>query len=440
MRLTLTSAVLAALVSAEFNYDKFIQNFDKKVEKFGLDEANLKLFRRLAKKYNKSYEDTSARNDAYVRFLGNIKKIENNPNMTLDSPFFDEDEWHFRTSRLMLDRSSEDYHRNHQKAAYYGLDVTNKALQKRMGTNWPIEIPAWLKDCIATMSCGLSGVEFPWECPDAPAADDFPTPSGGYPTNLDWSTTDNPAGVVAVTPVKDQERCGSCYSFAGLGALEGLMLRNHMSWLPGGHDSNNPSIWKGLSEQEIIDCMDDNARWFGPFINHGCNGGWPSNVFLYSTVREAIRNLDQHPYKSGTTKASYPGSCQFLEGKDDPDNGLNGKIPGACYKTKKGDKEQLKRALYHNGPIAIVIDSSSPDLQLYKSGVVRPSGCSDNQLNHAVLLVGYGEENGEKYWKIKNSWGDWWGDNGYFKLARENNLCGVTSVATYVTYEDYNLM
>merc|ERR1712226_650840 len=106
---------------------------------------------------------------------------------------------------------------------------------------------------------------------------------------------------------------------------------------------------------------------------------------------------------------------------------------------QKNDEEALMKALYHNGPIAIIIDSSTVEFQLYKNGVIDPPGCSTNNLNHAVLLVGYGvNEDGEKCWKIKNSWGSWWGDEGYIKLARNGqNTCGVTNVATYVTSEHY---
>ena len=334
--------------------------------------------------------------------------------------FFDESQEEFRQKHLMP---------NAMNASEYRDNSVKKQLLDGSGNPqyWPLEIPDWIKACAPTESCGLGSIEFPWECQPAPTS----FPSTNYPTDLDWSTDNNPSGKSVLVDVKDQGICGSCYSFSGISVIESLMIRE-------GYVSN-PSSWKGLSEQEVINCMDDNRARFGPFVNHGCNGGWPSNIFLYGTVREHITGADSHPYTSGNNRVV--GSC-FTDGWP-VSYGVNSEftndfVPGKCFVTKMGDEEQLKKALYHHGPVAVVMDTSSREFQLYRNGILDISDCSTTSLNHAMTLVGYGEENGVKYWKVRNSWGSWWGDDGYFKIVRDgSNACGITSVATYLTTENY---
>jgi len=397
------------------------------------DKNAEQLFEKLAKKFKKVYKDKECWEEAFQNFAENLEEVKKNPNLTIWNEFFDMNKEEYGQFRLTKTMKAEDYHNNPTK---------RKLLEPVAGgAYWPIDIPDWIKDCADTdAGCGLGSIEFPWECMPAP---DFENTGIDYPATVDWTTRENPLELIAVTPVKDQGICGSCYSFAGTGALEGLMLREKKvsgSKTKGGLKKNKRT-WQGLSEQEIINCMDDNRRKFGPFVNHGCNGGWPSNVFLYSTVREAIRPYEnlEFPYVSGDNKNI--GECSFADKTlGASENAFSQDfIPGICYSTEKDNEQQLMRALYHHGPIAVIIDASTVEFQLYKTGILDPAGCSKNSLNHAVLLVGYGEEeNGEKFWKIKNSWGDWWGDEGYVKLARNGeNTCGVTSVATYVTSENY---
>ena len=95
-----------------------------------------------------------------------------------------------------------------------------------------------------------------------------------------------------------------------------------------------------------------------------------------------------------------------------------------CADIKPNDEQELMRIVSHQ-PVAIAIEADKLSFQFYRSGVYDSKNCGTN-LDHGVLLVGYGEENGVPYWKVKNSWGTSWGDEGYIKILRGTGLCGVT--------------
>lgn len=97
-----------------------------------------------------------------------------------------------------------------------------------------------------------------------------------------------------------------------------------------------------------------------------------------------------------------------------------------------GDERALQEAVATIGPISVSIDASEQTFQFYANGIYDNPLCSSENLGHAVLLVGYGTENGLDYWLIKNSWGTEWGNDGYVKIARnKNNLCGISTQASY---------
>merc|ERR1711988_204900 len=257
------------------------------------------------------------------------------------------------------------------------------------------------------------------------------------PTSLDWRTTNNPAGVVAVSAVKDQGSCGSCYAFSATGAMEGSLCMNGYY---------NCTTWVGLSEQQIVDCAsymptdytkDTEPVWYEGF---GCSGSWQSNVFQYVYVQGGISCEHLYPYVSGTEV--FDNKFNNQECAYDPDMSHGYVDKHICGTTSKDgpNPRAMAEALYFKGPLAVGMFVGG-DFSSYSSGVYvpGPNDCpnlEETGINHAMLAVGFGEElvNGvmTPYWVIKNSWGPTWGDNGFIKVVRGQNACGIEGNTAFV--------
>lgn len=210
----------------------------------------------------------------------------------------------------------------------------------------------------------------------------------GTPDSIDWRNS----GVV--TEVKNQASCGACWSFSATGTLEGAYAIRNGQLL-------------SFSEQQLMDCATGNNG----YSCDACNGGIVQSALDY--VRDhGITTEDQDPYQATqTTCSSYPNYFQ---------------ISGYTEIGYK-DENDLKNAVGNVGPVSVALNADL--LQSYGGGVIN-SACSDS-INHGVLAVGYGNENGLDYWLVKNSWGSGWGESGYFKLAIGSNLCGIADQACY---------
>nr|BAN20087.1 cathepsin L [Riptortus pedestris] len=223
----------------------------------------------------------------------------------------------------------------------------------------------------------------------------MPADVGDIPDSYDWRD------LKAVTPVKDQGMCGSCWAFSTIGSLESINFRK-------------TSHLVRLSEQQLVDCSTSK------YDNYGCNGGLPERAYQYIKDVGGVDTEESYPYKAADRK------CSFDKTK------VGAKITG-IVKTKKGDENALKAAVATAGPVSVCIDVTN-NFRFYSKGVFKDKTCSSSSINHAVLVVGYGTENGEDYWLVKNSWGTSWGDKGYIKMARNRkNQCAIAPFAVYPT-------
>jgi hypothetical protein len=196
----------------------------------------------------------------------------------------------------------------------------------------------------------------------------------------------------AVTPVKDQGRCGSCWAFSATAAIESY------AQLAG-------KGLKKLSAQQINSCDKRDG---------GCNGGNTETAYEYVKGAGGIELDSDYPYTSG---GGSTGSCKFNSGR------IAISITG--YHSVSRGESALKTAL-NAGPASVCLAASS--WQSYSGGIL--SRC-DNQVDHCVQTTGY---SGSSYWKIRNSWGTGWGESGFIRLAQGSDLCKVSDDTTYPTY------
>ncbi|KAG4934503.1 hypothetical protein JHK87_048505 [Glycine soja] len=245
---------------------------------------------------------------------------------------------------------------------------------------------------------GLKPLRFPAHAQKAPIL-----PTKDLPKDFDWRDKG------AVTKVKDQGACGSCWSFSTTGALEGA------HYLATGE-------LVSLSEQQLVDCDHVcDPEEYGA-CDSGCNGGLMNNAFEYILQSGGVQKEKDYPY------TGRDGTCKFDKTKV--------AATVSNYSVVSLDEEQIAANLVKNGPLAVAINAVF--MQTYVGGVSCPYICGKH-LDHGVLLVGYGEGayapirfKNKPYWIIKNSWGESWGENGYYKICRGRNVCGVDSMVSTV--------
>lgn len=213
------------------------------------------------------------------------------------------------------------------------------------------------------------------------------------PFNVDWREKN------AVTNVKDQGHCGGCWAFSTTGSIEGLIAINTGKLF-------------NISEQQLIDCSSDEG-------NHGCEGGIMEQGYEFVIKNNGICSEEEYPY------TAIDGICQDCK--------------NVVQINKYGDitpnnEKVLKRAVAQQ-PVSVAIQANLTSFQLYSKGIYSDPNCG-NQLDHGVLIVGYGHDffHGMDYWLVKNSWGPKWGEEGYIRIQRNTDtnsgLCGIAMQPT----------
>jgi cathepsin L len=213
---------------------------------------------------------------------------------------------------------------------------------------------------------------------------DTPQSPGANPTSVDWTTK----GVV--TPVKNQGQCGSCWAFSATGAIECDYAIKY-------------GTLNSLSEQQLVDCA---GAIYGCA---GCNGGQMTGAMRYAASDGGLCSEKEYPYtaKNGACKASSCGT------KYDKNSG---------YSAVTKYSESALETATASGCVSIGIEADQIAFQYYSSGVLT-GNCGTN-IDHGVLVVGYGTSGSQQYWKVKNSWGTTWGINGYVLICRDCNKNG----------------
>ncbi|CAH8309165.1 unnamed protein product [Eruca vesicaria subsp. sativa] len=220
-------------------------------------------------------------------------------------------------------------------------------------------------------------------------------PTKNLPDDFDWRDHG------AVTPVKNQGSCGSSWSFSTTGALEGAHFLATGKLV-------------SLSEQQLVDCDHQCDPGVGDLCYSGCNGGLMNTAFEYTLQTGGLMREEDYPY-TGTTAGD--GICKLDKSKT-----VASVFNVSVVST---NEDQIAANLVKNGPLAVAINSAY--MQSYIGGVSCPYMCS-RSLNHGVLLVGYGSAKSrfkeKPYWIIKNSWGETWGEDGFYKICKGRNICG----------------
>lgn len=209
----------------------------------------------------------------------------------------------------------------------------------------------------------------------------------------------------AVTAVKDQGQCGSCWAFSSVGAMEG-------EW------AKSTGELVDLSEQQLVECA--TGIKYG---SHGCSGGQMDGAFKYAITSGGLCVESAYPYTAKDGETCSAASCDKVVKFSE------------CMDVESSNQMAMKYAVWQR-PVSVAIQASSRYFQSYASGILTSTDCGTD-LDHGVLVVGYGEENGQKYWIVKNSWSDDWGENGYVRIARsesenDEGICGIAMQPSFI--------
>ena len=209
--------------------------------------------------------------------------------------------------------------------------------------------------------------------------------------SFDWRTR----GIIC--SVKDQGQCGSCWAFSAIEAAESSY-------------AISTGVCVLFSAQNLVDCVTTCS---------GCNGGLMTEAYDYVMQNQGGQFCrdDSYPY------TAVEGTCKYSDAEK------VGRIL-RYINIEEGNEDDLCDKVKDIGPVAVAIDASNWSFQMYSSGIYDEPSCSPTNLDHGVLLVGYGIEGTTSYWIVENSWGTSWGEGGYIRMLWKDNQCGIATMAT----------
>ncbi|XP_052178060.1 zingipain-2-like [Diospyros lotus] len=299
------------------------------------------------KRYDREYEDQDEWEHRFGIYQSNVEYIENFNSQNMSFQLAD---------NIFADMTNEEF-----KSLYLGYEAA-----RQQGEVQSSEYEKWCED---------------------------------LPVNLDWRE------LGAVTPVKNQGACGSCWAFSAVAAVEGITQIKTGKLV-------------SLSEQELVDCDVKTG-------NKGCQGGYMEKAFEFIKKNGGITTERQYPYEGRN------GQCDKAEAKS------HAATISGYARVPANDERSLEFAAAKQ-PVSVAVDAGGYAFQLYSSGVF--SGHCGESLNHGVTVVGYGvvgygAEHREKFWLVKNSWGTEWGESGYIRIKRSGTdtagVCGIAMEASY---------
>jgi len=217
-----------------------------------------------------------------------------------------------------------------------------------------------------------------------------PTKTQALPAEYDW----NNSTTKCLTPVYNQEQCGSCWAFSTTESIES-------QWALAG----NPLV--SLSMQQIVDCDTSDA---------GCNGGNPITAYEYVIGTGGLDSYADYPY------TAVDGTCQFNQSE------VAAKISNWQWVTQTNDEDAMQQFTYKTGPPSILVDATI--WQTYQGGIITNADNCGNSLDHGVQLTGWFTSGKMTVWNVRNSWGAGWGENGYIWVEKGNNNCGISDEVT----------
>ena len=311
-------------------------------------------------------------------------------------------------SRLLSALSAEEQEFNHFMSTYSKQYSTDEEYQKKFNTFR--DNVAFIRVYNSMKNTEILGVnpladlsfeEFkskylPFKFPpqESQANNIASPPLQQLPTSVDWRTKG------AVTAVKDQGDCGSCWAFSTTGSVEG-------AWAIAGHTLTS------LSEQQLVDCS-------VTYLNHGCNGGTMDRAFKYIIGNKGITSEETYPYTGQNGLCSKTRASKIVA------------TISAYTDVTRDDPTALKTAVAKQ-PVSIGVDAAGVQWQFYAGGTVTSSSGCGTSLDHGVLIVGYQTTSATPYWIVKNSWGKDWGLAGYIQIEISNGqgVCGINMQPSY---------